>query len=346
MSDEIQVIEKPEASSPAVPVDPIAKAMKPIVDQNVQGPPAAKKLMSPATKEKAKRRWIFASNKINTNKKARSDEPENADNIPEATYGLYSLTQLDDPENDDKGTWMTLKWNAGMMPKNTEQPDAPPRVLPDVIVRMLSSNNLPVEVLQGFNNTGNVRIWPSEECLAWIIATGYGDRFKGKKVLELGCGMTALASICASYFAESVVASDGSEIAVANAAKCIARNNRQNVTTVCHKWGEAVAIKDLYAFDYIIAGDCLFEQENIEAFVKTVEQYLASNGNAFIVSPERGGSLLKFIEKVKDLKLIVEKRDLCPVVAERLAKLKTDKGEAFDATLDLKVVVIRRPTAP
>lgn len=68
----------------------------------------------------------------------------------------------------------------------------------------------------GFNNTGNVCVWPAEEALAaWCL--GRAAHFDGKRVLELGGGMASLAGL-----------------AVARASQVRPRRGRQGRTVHVH----------------------------------------------------------------------------------------------------------------
>ena len=67
------------------------------------------------------------------------------------------------------------------------------------------------------DNTGNVRVWPSEEFLAvWCLVED--ERWKDKSVLELGAGKSGLAGLAISSLntAKSVIITDGNEECVQN----------------------------------------------------------------------------------------------------------------------------------
>ena len=69
-----------------------------------------------------------------------------------------------------------------------------------VDVRYLTPK-LSLTQLVGFNNTGNVCVWPSEECLA-VYCLQNRQIFRDKSVLELGGGMTSLAGLLVASAAD------------------------------------------------------------------------------------------------------------------------------------------------
>ncbi|XP_037795735.1 calmodulin-lysine N-methyltransferase-like [Penaeus monodon] len=100
-----------------------------------------------------------------------------------------------------------------------------------VTVRLLRRDFSPSE-LTGFNNTGNVCIWPSEEILTYYCLSNL-HIFSGKSVLELGGGMTCLAGmlVAASGVAAKMVLTDGNAISVDNVQVSLERNDLPTETT-------------------------------------------------------------------------------------------------------------------
>jgi hypothetical protein len=82
-------------------------------------------------------------------------------------------------------------------------------------VQSLLSNKL-----HGVDNTGNVCVWPAEPLLLHVLLTvpGYTSMVRGRRVLEIGGGMTALAGLglAATGLAASVVVTDGHPDCVKN----------------------------------------------------------------------------------------------------------------------------------
>ena len=66
----------------------------------------------------------------------------------------------------------------------------------EVQVRLLQKN-VSLQDMIGFNNTGNVCVWPSEEVLAYYCLT-HAELFArgSRRVCEIGAGMTGLAALC------------------------------------------------------------------------------------------------------------------------------------------------------
>jgi len=80
--------------------------------------------------------------------------------------------------------------------------------------------------LIGFNNTGNVCVWPSEECLAYYLLRNRG-LCRNRNILELGGGMSCLAGVLVTKYCNpgAVTLTDGNVTSVDNVRCIVARNN-------------------------------------------------------------------------------------------------------------------------
>ncbi|XP_017769425.1 PREDICTED: calmodulin-lysine N-methyltransferase [Nicrophorus vespilloides] len=151
------------------------------------------------------------------------------------------------------------------------------------------------EDLMGFNNTGNVCIWPSEETLTYYIGSNL-QLFKHKSVLELGGGMSCLAGlVCAKYGnCRSVALTDGNKMSVENVQVSVSANDLPcPVTCGVLKWGQS---DDRWGrFDVILCADCLFFDEARADLIETLWDLLSRDGFALIMAPKRGSTLEHFI---------------------------------------------------
>ncbi|KAH8281353.1 hypothetical protein KR054_000022 [Drosophila jambulina] len=152
--------------------------------------------------------------------------------------------------------------------------------------------------LMGFNNTGNICVWPSEEALTALVLSEVSS-YRGKWILELGGGFTSLAGLMLAKYATpyAVHLTDGNEISVENVRKTVCLNEL-SCYTKCSvlKWQEkgARSQAEQAKFDFILCADCLFFDEARSALVDTIWYYLAPQGSALIMAPRRGRTLSVF----------------------------------------------------
>lgn len=167
--------------------------------------------------------------------------------------------------------------------------------------------------LTGFNNTGNVRIWPSEEILAYV-ALKCEAFFRNKSILEVGGGMSCLAGLLLArrVRCHSIHVTDGNSNAVANVREIVKKNSFEcplscdvlvwsSVSTVsATSTSSRIRPSTVNSYDVILAADCLFFDDCRNDLVGLMVALLKPNGTVLLVSPKRGNTLSKFAKAVRD----------------------------------------------
>lgn len=152
------------------------------------------------------------------------------------------------------------------------------------------------EDLMGFNNTGNVCIWPSEETLSYFICSNL-FKFNDKNVIELGGGMSCLAGLFVAKYgnARTVTVTDGNKISVENVQATI-RCNEFDGGVKCKvlKWSGEVRDEK---YDVILCADCLFFDDARADLIECLWACLENDGIAFVMAPQRGSTLDSFVEQ-------------------------------------------------
>lgn len=168
-----------------------------------------------------------------------------------------------------------------------------------VEVRYLTPK-LSLNQLVGFNNTGNVCVWPSEECLA-VYSMQNREIFRDKNVLELGGGMTALAGFLLAAAAEPrlVHLTDGNSESVQNLEQIVEQfregENSCEVDTFELRWDEEDKVQGLRdTYDVIMCADCLFFKESSNSLVQALYTMLKEGGKVIVMAPNREGTFGKF----------------------------------------------------
>ncbi|GFG39292.1 hypothetical protein Cfor_02217 [Coptotermes formosanus] len=158
--------------------------------------------------------------------------------------------------------------------------------------------------LMGFNNTGNICVWPSEEVLAYYILCNL-QYFSGKTVLELGGGMTCLAGLMVAKYttAINIHVTDGNISAIDNVQFIVKQNGLgDRVRCSVLQWGDIQTKpvgKHISTYDIILSADCLFFDEARRDLVETIWMMMNEGGTALVMAPRRGQTYEKFAEEAK-----------------------------------------------
>lgn len=197
-------------------------------------------------------------------------------------------------------------------------PSSPNLYLTQRVDNCSDLNDFEISNRHNIDNTGLVCQWPSEEVLAYFCMS-HPDRFRGKRVIELGSGYgLAGLVISATTQASQVVISDGNPQVVNYIKRNIESNSMAfsdtNVKAMELHWNQHELSELTNMFDIIVASDCTFFKEFHKDLASLIKVLLKANetSEALFFSPKRGDSLDKFLKEIEDIGLnyvLTEKYD-------------------------------------
>eukprot|EP01114_Cavostelium_apophysatum_P017853 TRINITY_DN5395_c0_g1_i1.p1 TRINITY_DN5395_c0_g1~~TRINITY_DN5395_c0_g1_i1.p1 ORF type:complete len:262 (+),score=30.16 TRINITY_DN5395_c0_g1_i1:125-910(+) len=164
------------------------------------------------------------------------------------------------------------------------------------------SGSVSLQELVGFDNTGNVHIWPSEEMLGnYCVANAH--LFRDRSVCELAAGCSGFAGLIVACLgnASKVLITDGNSQSVESIKSNIAIN-KDTIGDATHVeakqllWNREEAVNE-GLFDFILAADCLFLEQYHSDLLHVLLSCLASDGAVLLFAPERGHSRENFFQK-------------------------------------------------
>jgi predicted nicotinamide N-methyase len=129
--------------------------------------------------------------------------------------------------------------------------------------------------------------WPSGAVLAGALADD--PPAKGARVIELGCGL-ALPSIVAARAGADVLATDGSEDAVAFAAHSLALNELDGEVAEVDWATQGDALVARGPWDVVLAADVLYLRASVEAALALLPRLVAPGGEIRLADPRRAGA--------------------------------------------------------
>ncbi|XP_072031907.1 calmodulin-lysine N-methyltransferase-like [Amphiura filiformis] len=236
----------------------------------------------------AKKRWQILKQALLQRQKSAVGSGDTVSVRRFSTFELLSTKLIS--TNEQEHLW--LQYNCSVFPEF------------NVDIRHLTQQ-VKVDDLIGFNNTGNVCVWPSEEVLSYYCLKNK-HLFRNQNVCELGGGMTCLAGVIVAVCSDAshVLLTDGNENSVTNVSSIIERNKtlfgKTEVTGRELKWNEREKFDDLSGqYDHIICADCLFFDQYRQDLVDTIDCLLKPGGTASIFAPYRGTTLQAFCDLAK-----------------------------------------------
>ncbi|KAG7511582.1 hypothetical protein JOB18_003914 [Solea senegalensis] len=287
-----------------------------------------------AATDVARARWILLR-QVLRQKSVDSPQVKQASVRRFATFDLFSRKRLfkQDPSDTSDGQW--VEYRSVFFPEYSAS---------------LRDNMGPLkvnEVLNSFDNTGNVCVWPSEEVMAHYCLQKR-HMFRGA-VCELGGGMTCLAGLMVAICADvkEVLLSDGNEKSIQNVRGLMEKNGQagkfgsRNVSARVVRWDIESDISALEGhFDIIMCADCLFLDQYRASLVDAMRRLLQPKGMALVFAPRRGETLKLFCELAQRAGLYVSQHQQYDAqVWEVHQTMQREGKEAYDEDIHYPLLI-------
>ncbi|KAK7902080.1 hypothetical protein WMY93_018849 [Mugilogobius chulae] len=284
--------------------------------------------VDPAANGTARARWTLLR-QVLRQKQVDCPEVKHVSVRRFSTFDLFTRKRLviNDTSNTSDDQW--VEYQSVSLPKY--------RALLRVHLGPLKVN----EVLNSFDNTGNVCVWPSEEVMAHFCLQKR-TLFKGA-VCELGGGMTCLAGLMVAICADvrEVLLSDGNEKSIHNVREVVERNRQAGVfssTSVSARvlrWDCDSDISPLEGhFDVVMCADCLFLDQFRASLVDAIRRLLHPKGTALVFAPRRGQTLALFCELAQQAGLFISQHQQYDhYVWDTHLKMLKEGKEAYDENI-------------
>lgn len=139
-----------------------------------------------------------------------------------------------------------------------------------------------------------IEVWPSAIVMAEFILKS--DEFRGKKVLELGCGL-GLTSVALGFKGASVTATDYEIKALQYARRNYIRNigSEENARFVYLDWRRPLLFEK---FDFVIGADIIYERNLFRDLINVLKIAMTPQSICYLADPNRA-SAFEFFEILK-----------------------------------------------
>lgn len=160
-------------------------------------------------------------------------------------------------------------------------------------------------------------VWPAATPMCEWVAS-HADTFRGKTVLELGCG-TGVVGLVAAQYAHFVVLTDGSPISLALVLESVAQSRLDNCAVAPLRWGKADQLAEIKRacgvehFDVVIGSDVFYFNNTLKCGLATARSALArADGEAGVFLC---GSVARSDRMEVDLEEVPPREGFCLVEA-------------------------------